>query len=241
MDLRVLIGVFVTLFGIAVGMAGGDIQSQDVMGAMQNGEVPSDGLSGFPSLSSLTDLLSFTPTKPANTSISADLTSAEEIDINVKTPATLTLHVATGSRITAGDATFQARGDESPATVTLRGFTGQIRTAGNLSVDGNMNGLHMSVMSLNYSRNPGLSATEGVQRVELTELEHQHVSFEEAEGTISTGSIDTTLTEQQASFRFFRGDLTVSKNASSYRYQFDGKVHKGMLGNGESQLVIGGE
>ncbi len=236
MDIRVLIGVFVTLFGIAVGMAGGDIQSQNIMDTLDD----ADFSSGIPDISILQDLLSSHQSLPANTSINALLTSHEAMTLDVTVPATLTIDVAPESGIQIGDAMFTVRAaDESDrASVTFRGFTGTVRTDGNLSLEGQVNGVDMSVMSMNYSQAKQVSAMDQVQSIHLSDVRDQHATFTVAEGNIDTGATDISLSKEQAVLRFFRGDLEIMPDDEAFNYTFEGHIHEGTLG--DSQVTIGG-
>lgn len=234
MDLRVLVGVFVTLFGIAVGMAGGDIQGQQladtVQDTMRSGELPS--------LTTLSGFLNRYTSKPANTSIHADLTTAEAVTISVKHPATLMLHVAPGATLQTGDATLSLD-DDTANTVTLRGFTGDIESDGNVSVDGAAQRVQTPGTTLNYSRNTPVSIAAGTAvRIVTDDLTQQPLSFEDAEGTITTGSTEMTLSGESAVFESFEGNLTIQATDPA-RYELHGRVYRGLLRSGESQITIG--
>jgi hypothetical protein len=237
MDLRVLTGVFVTLFGIAVGMAGGDIQEQDLMTAIQETDL-SDGLSG---LSALSELSATRQTKPANTSIVANLTSHETMTLTFRSPTTAAIQVSPGTRITVGDGTVQVQPVENtgPASIRLTGFTGTITTADNLSISGSARSIRTDHLSFNYSRQKTVEGADGLQAISLSRVQNQHVPFDAARGTITTGGTEIELSGEQADFRFFRGTLRMERSNGAFHYRMDGHVHHGELGGGDAQVTIG--
>lgn len=241
MDLRVLIGVFVTLFGIAVGMAGGDIDSQDLQSSIENlespGEMPS--LTDF-DLTSLTDLLSYQFSRPANTSISAEL-STDNVEFRIRQPARVMISLDGGTSLSVGDAMIQpSSGSLQDVSITLLGFTGTVSTAGNMSLKGKVSGIDAEGLSLNYSRRKSVSIQRDQAYIRLQELDGEKLLFQHATGTIERGSTDLTVNGERALFEFFEGEITITPVSTGYQYMLDGKVYRGTVGEGESSITIGG-
>lgn len=239
MDLRVLIGVFVTLFGIAVGMAGGDITSQELFNSLQKVQDTGD----FNILRELASTqLSFrTDDKPANSSINAALTTDEDVTLDVKMPATLTVTLIKDTEVTMGDSTLKpAR--TGTADITFNRFTGKVAVDENLSTSGEVGTVNTDALTMNYSQRKQMEIGEDdILSVRLTKLDGQEIAFKDANGTISTGSTEISLTGEEAVFKYFEGEATIQQNRKSFRYGLDGKVNHATLRSGESEITIGGK
>lgn len=244
MDIKVLTAVFITLFGLAVGMAQGDVQVDDP----EEAQGILDRLLSSISLDSLLSLGSGGIGLPGgdgggsdgpapNTTLEASFTG-EIQPFTVRDTGrvdTLELH---GSDASMNVSDFSVGTDEF--AVTLTNFSGQfvyndtVRLAGTAAV-------------IEFSEVP-LSATEDTEvALQMDDLEYMEydqtdrLSFnvEDIDGNFSTGGQQRDIAAAQANVTSFTGSMAV--NATSGITELDGSVYEAVFSGDGFTTVLGGE
>lgn len=223
MDFRVLIAVFVTLFAIAVGMANGDIDQQNVA-------TLTDQLQGLGDLSQLLDM-GFQSTKPANISLTAALTATGENTIELQRQAALSLELDDGTAVTVGDATLTATG----GPVRFTGFSGTATFDDDtVRIDGETTGVETAGASFNYTASKEVTVAAAFTEAAFTGIDSDTIRLVQVDGTVQSGG-STVQESQQAVFEYFDGDITVAGGT----FEVDGKVYRAVLGAGNPPVIIG--
>jgi hypothetical protein len=233
MDVKVVAAVFITLFGIAVGMADGDLQMKEV-----------------PKLSNLPNVWeyikfgdSFSPSglfnsrKPANTSIEASFT-ADEARFDKKFSDPVERIVVSGKGIEMDIAGFSAGSDR--VEVTLTNYTGRVTFNGNVSLDGNVEAIDVGSLHLESKKPRGI--TLGVSdptNISMQGIGGVNLDLNTTTGRFSSGDTTVRLTGSPANLKWFEGSL--AKNFGSGKYRLEGKVYEAVLGAGDSAVTIGGD
>ncbi len=240
MDIRILAGVFITLFGIAIAMSGGEVDSNDIWG--QIGSFSADDLSDVTDWNLVSALFPEPGPKPANTSISADLTTTHA-DISVGEPATVRLKIDQQTPLTVGDSQITPGDNDTTAvTVILRKFTGTFSTTDTVALDGTIHRIETDGLSMNYTSPTSLSLEDAaIDSLQLIGVKHQEVAFDTASGNISTGGSDIALRNESAVFEFFEGEIALTALDQGYRYRLAGDVFRGRIQDKDSTITIGGE
>ncbi|MDY6770530.1 MAG: hypothetical protein SV186_01075 [Candidatus Nanohaloarchaea archaeon] len=242
MDIKVLAAVFLTLFGVAVGMGQGNIQADDltdlskVTSRFQQNLNKLGGIGG-----SIADTIggltggTETSSPAPNTTMRASFTA----DTN-RTSMTFESRVDTVA-INGSDITVKVAGltaDPSSASITLRNYTGKVTFDGNVTIDGSAQLMAFQGLSFNSSEpkdvvirveDPGRLAVEGLMREDFT--------FAHVDGSFSFTGTTITLSDGPATLRSFTGRF---EKWSSGRYVLDGKVYRAELGEGSTRFTIGG-
>lgn len=246
MDIKVLTAVFITLFGLAVGMAQGDVQVDDPEDAQ--GIV--DRLLSSISLDSLLSLGSGGISLPGggdgsgggdapapNTTLEASFTGEIQPFTVRDTGRVDTLEIR-GSDASMNVSDFNVGTDEF--AVTLTNFSGQfayndtVRLAGTAAV-------------IEFSEVPLSAAEETEVRLRMDDLEYMEydqtdrLSFtvEDIDGNFSTGGRQRDIAAPQANVTSFTGAMTV--NATSGITELDGSVYEAVFAGDGFRTVLGGE
>lgn len=237
MELRVLVAVFVTLFGIAVGMAGGDVEGDRLL----------DRLSEMDDTTDLTDLnpgmffdgeFDFfgddTPPE-ATHPVTAELVTEEQLEVAVDYPATVTVRPGMDADIQVADA---AVSQQSSDPVRLHGFTGTLLFGEQLTVSGTTGAVATTPLTMNYTsqKEVTLSTTNASGRMAVT---GQDISFGAVSGKIGVESTEINLAQDKARFVGFDGDIQFNQTTDRYRFAFDGAVAKAVFREEPTQMTIG--
>lgn len=240
MDFRILIAVFITLFGIAIAMEGGELESDQLWDSIGSADVPDD-ISSFLDFEFGGLFASSEPeAMPANTSFSAKLTTPGT-ELSIQRPATVTIQLDAETPLTVGDTRITPGSEDESVSMELRGFTGMFSTSETVELDGSIDTIDTDALSMNYSDPKQLSAEDvPADTIHVDELERQDVSFDNATGTIATGSSDISVENESASFESFKGSIDITAVDDSYQYRMDGKLYQGLIQDGDSTITIGG-
>lgn len=243
MDIKVLTAVFITLFGLAVGMAQGDVQVDDP----QDAKGIIDRLLSGISLDSLLSLGSGSISLPSgggggdapapNTTLEASFTGEIQPFSVADTGQVRTLTLR-GSDAAMNVSDFSV--GTSSFAVTLTNFSGQfvyndtVRLAGTAEVIG-------------FSEVPLSSAEETEVSIQMSDLEYleydqtDRLSFavHDIAGNFSTGGQARDITAERANVTSFTGELTV--NATSGIKELDGTVYEAVFAGDGFRTVLGGD
>ncbi|MDY6778148.1 MAG: hypothetical protein SVU32_05755 [Candidatus Nanohaloarchaea archaeon] len=233
MDIKVLAAVFITLFGIAMGMAQGDIQVDDLSDLAKLAErfknIRSLG-GGLPDLSG--------GKKAPNTSMTASFTG----DTGYRT---FSFKESVDSIQIRGDRVrLQIAGlTTTPASVsmTLHNFTGTLGMDGNVTVDGTVRSLEVASLPFNTSKPQDVSAVVKDPRyVRIDRMYRTNLQFRSVNGRIKS-SVGVIIQLQKNDtnpvvFRSFTG--TFERNFTSGSYSLDGEVFR--AGKKGTDAMIGG-
>lgn len=226
MDLRVLVAVFITLFGIAVGMGQGQIDAstfQDVL----------DDIRGA---GDLTTLLEQRTKKEPNITLQGQFTSTSSIDLGLTTPTTLRIAADAGTELSFAGSAVTTR---TASNLTIAGFTGTVTVDENVSIDGTATRLDTAQFTFNFSSaKPFALAADSVERVTLDGIERQSLQFRNATGRITAaGGNNIQLEEDDVLLTAFSGTLGIEP--ASQQYRIDGKVYQAEIPT--YPATIGGE
>lgn len=226
MDLRVLVAVFITLFGIAVGMGQGQIDTstfQEVLDSVR-------------SAGDLGTLLEQRTTKEANITVQGSFTSPSPIDLRLTTPTTLHVTAEGGTELMFGGSTVTTR---TTANLTMAAFTGTVTVDENVSITGTAARLDTPQFTFNASTTEPVSLqADTVDRVAMDDLEQQDLTFRNATGHITAaGGNNIQLAEDDILLTAFTGHLTLTPGTGTYA--LDGKIYKADIPT--YPATIGGE
>lgn len=226
MDLRVLVAVFVTLFGIAVGMGQGQIDTATIQNVLDDVRGAGD----------LGTLLQQRTEKDANITLQGTFTSTSPLDLSLTTPTTL--HLTVGARTEIAFAGSQVT-PTSTANLTIDGFTGTVTVDGNVSIEGSASRLDTPQFTFNTSTPKPVTLTaDTVERVTVDGIEQQDLRFRNTTGRITAaGGNNIQLEEDDVSLTAYTGVLTIKPATGTYT--LDGRIFKADIPT--YPATIGGE
>jgi len=229
MDIKVLAAVFITLFGIAVGMADGDLTVDDLSDldtvkerfdkSMKKIEKGGDIFDGIDTGKEI-----FETGEPPNTSITASFTTSSATDsITLDRGATVTFRGDT--RLTINDLTTSEEDFEG----SISGFTGRVSVGTNTSIEGSATALSFSSLSFNTSEPKDVSVDiDAPEFVRISGIERKPLRFERVNGSFSVDGTTVSVQNDSVSLGSFSGE--VSYDPAGDRFSLDGRVADARVG-----------
>lgn len=234
MELRVLVAVFVTLFGIAVGMAGGDVEGDrllnqlsdmDKMTELDPGTLMNNGFKLFNK-----------DTPPEATHpLTADLVASETTTIGVTFPATVTVTPGKNADIRLADATVSQLNEQS---VQLHDFTGTLTFGDTVTIDGKTGAVATAPMTMNYSDRKEVMLTTVNASGRMTVV-GQDIAFDAVSGKVDVQGTEINLAQDKAQFTGLEGAIQFNATVDEHRYRFDGAVASATFREEPTQMTIG--
>lgn len=219
MEGRILVAVFASILALAVGVNGGAVDDVDLSGL--NSE-ERDILNGvFPSSMDIFSSLSDRPEPVKDATLEIDISGEETLkfsDADV-TPSGLNSYSAEDFSISSDD------------NITVKGFNGETVFSGNSSeFSGEASGYISS--GVNSSSSFGFETAVESDKIVFSNVDRVEIKFEDVQGNIDTGSINTQLNGSDLNVNSFSGDITTEGGS----LVFEGRIHT--LESGD--LTVGG-
>ncbi|MCJ7450613.1 MAG: hypothetical protein MUP58_02630 [Candidatus Nanohaloarchaeota archaeon QJJ-9] len=231
MDLKVVAAVFITLYGIAIGMAQGNLTTSDLADINTLYEMfqeslrsIGEGTGGF-----------FSSTKPANTTIGASFQYGEPMTLKFskKVPKV---------HIKGENARLKVSGlysNISNLDVRFNNYTGELDFNGNITLDGEFEKVDFGSLPFQADKQQEVKlVVDNPSLLSASKIPNRKFELSSISGVFSSQGKNISLNEDSVKVTSFTGEF--GKNFSSGEIFMDGKVFEAELGEGESSISIGG-